>query len=637
MKKAYILIFVLLITSLVACGKDEEVSTPEPEPVTAETDTSVETVVEPVSETVTEPVVDEETAVFNTVTQQNMDTVLTALQACPQRTFPLPEPDYNSKRPRDFSPFTEAMAGFTAEQAVTMDGALADKTIPEIQELLNSGEFTSEQLLLYYLDRIQRYDIDKLNSVMELNPEALTIARALDEERAAGTTHGALHGIPILLKDNIATGDQMHTTAGAYALKEWQSDRDAFLVQQLRDAGAIIMGKANLSEWANYTDPCMPNGFSAVGGQVRHPYGAYDPFGSSTGSAVSVAANFATASVGSETAGSLIQPARVNHIVALRPSQGLVSRDYIVPLEANLDTPGPMGRTVTDVAIMLTAMAGTDANDPKTNDAAALADTDFTQYLSVEEAQKLKVGIVTLDTTIAGVIASYQQQGVDVTEELASLIALSIVTPQMGGATEAVMEALASQGIETVLIKESELPPIAAHPEVAMLNYGFQDAADTFFAGLGQPAPVASLAEAVDAANVDAANYAPYGQRYVEWSVGTTTTDEEYQQVVSAAQAMSEQWIKDILAQYGVDVLIMGTKYTQAGPAGIPALVIPTGNELDVQTSQPGSPTGVILTGDYLSDGQLLAVGYALEQALNAAGNGRVEPDLDATLQQIGN
>ncbi len=618
MKRIITLSFLFLLTmALVACGGKTEPTTETP------------------AEAVTEPAADGATAVLDAAIQQNTQTVLTALQACPQRTFPVPEPDYNSKRPRDFSPFTEAMAGFTPEQAGTMDSTLAGKTIPEIQELLNNGDFTSEQLVLYYLDRIQRYDIDKLNAVMELNPEALTIARALDEGRAAGTNQGALHGIPVLLKDNIATGDQMHTTAGTYALKEWQADRDAFIVQQLRDAGAIIMGKANLSEWANYTDPCMPNGFSAVGGQVRHAYGPYDPLGSSTGSAVSVAANLTTVSVGTETAGSIIQPARTNSIVALRPSQGLTSRDYIVPLEANLDTPGPMGRTVTDVAVMLTAMAGTDVNDPKTADAAALAGTDFTQFLSIEEAQKLKVGVILLDATIAQALALYQQQGVELTDDVSNLLAQSVVVPQSGGVTPAVADALEAQGIEMVVIKESELPPIAAHPELALLNYGFQDAANKFFAELGQPAPVASLAEAAAANNEDAANRVPYGQRYVEWSVETTTTDEEYQMIVSAAQAAADQWIKGILAQYDVDVLMMGLNYTQAGAAGVPALTVPAGHILNTQTNQPGEPTGVILTGDYLSDGKLIAVGYALEQALMAAGNGRVDPDLDATLQQI--
>jgi hypothetical protein len=323
MKKNLIFLFTFLMAmALASCSLQPE-PTPVPaevpaeeisaEPTTETAETSgEESAAEPAEETVEEPAVDPteapaeessapeagaedsteenpDSAAYQALAAQTADTVTAVIfSECPpgSTVFPIPDPDSDAKRPLDFTPFAEAMNGFTAEQAVAMDAALAGKTLPEIQELLNNGDFTSERLLLYYLDRIQRYDVNKLNSVMELNPDALAIAQELDAERVGEGARGNLHGIPVLLKDNIATGDQMHTTAGNYALKDWQPDRDAFLVQQLRDAGAIIMGKANLSEWANYTDPCMPNGFTSIGGQVRHAYGPYDPYGSSTGSAV---------------------------------------------------------------------------------------------------------------------------------------------------------------------------------------------------------------------------------------------------------------------------------------------------------------------------------------------------------------
>ncbi|MEJ2754099.1 MAG: amidase family protein, partial [Chloroflexota bacterium] len=238
-------------------------------------------------------------------------------------TIPLPEPAYSNKRPRDLEPFALALNDLTPERIAELDVLLAGKTIPEIQVLMDEVQLTSGELVTYYVSRIDQNDIDKLNSVMELNPEALDIAASLDAERLAGASRGAMHGIPVLLKDNIATGDEMHTTAGAFALKDWQADRDAFLVQQLREAGALILGKANLSEWANYTDPSMPSGFSTLGGQTRHPYGPFDPLGSSTGSAVSVAANLTTVSVGTETQGSIIQPAASNGVVAIKTSRGL--------------------------------------------------------------------------------------------------------------------------------------------------------------------------------------------------------------------------------------------------------------------------------------------------------------------------
>jgi amidase len=546
------------------------------------------------------------------------------------RQFPLAEPDYNAKRPRDLSPFAGAMAGFTPEQAGAIESALAGKTIPEIQALLDNGDFTSEQLVLYYLDRIQQYDVDKLNAVMELNPEALTIARALDEERTAGNSQGPLHGIPVLLKDNIASGDQMHTTAGAYALKDWQADRDAFLVQQLRDAGAIIMGKANLSEWANYMDPCMPSGFSAVGGQTRHPYGPFDPLGSSSGSAVSVAANLTTVSVGSETSGSLIQPARVNSVVGLRPSQGLVSRDYVIPLGPDLDSPGPMGRSLTDVAIMLTVMAGVDENDAKTNDAASLAGTDFTQFLSLEEAQKLRVGVIiptqAAEASLQNKVQLLQQLlNKELSEEEQKGLMAEIVWPELGGDPQVAIDALKAAGIEVVEIKDADLSEDkdTAQP---LLPYSFQDGVSRFFAGVGEAAPISSLADVVAINNEDMANRAPYDQRFLEWSVETEMTAEEYEQLQAEAQAIADKWMKDILEKYEVDVLVTGMKYTgNAGAAGVPALTIPAG--LD----PAGKPQGIVLSGDYLSEPQLFAVGYALEQVLN----GRVEPDLAATMQQI--
>jgi len=379
----------------------------------------------------------------------------------------------------------------------------------------------------------------------------------------------------------------------------------------------------------------MPNGFSAIGGQVRHPWGLYDPLGSSTGSAVSIAANLTTVSVGSETSGSITAPARSNGVVAMRPSQGVISGDYVIPLESNLDTAGPLGHSVTDVAIMLTAMAGTDANDPKTADAIALADTDFTQYLSVEEAQKLKVGVVQFD--VAGLQTFIASGGKITDEEISALtpeewqqLSDQLVATSYGAATQATIDALAGQGIEVVVIKQSELPPYIQSGEAGILNFGFQNSVNAFLASLGDAAPLSSLAEAVDIVNEDPANRAPYGQRYVEWSVNTETPAEDYEAAVRGGRSYYNAWIQWFKDTYDVDVIMMGVLYQNAGLANIPALTIPTGRTID-QNGQPGQPTGVLITGPYLSDGQVLAVGFALEQALNV----NQQPDLDATIQQI--
>jgi amidase len=576
---------------------------------------------------------DEDFVLFMAATQAAGDTFTSRLSVCPEvvvpggRQFPLAEPDYNAKRALDLTAFAPALESWTPEQAAALDELLAGQNIPAIQELMDAGQLSSVELVTYYADRIARYDVNKLNSVLELNPDALALAAELDAERTAPAVRGPLHGIPVLLKDNIATGDQMHTTAGAVALQDWRADRDAFLVQQLRGAGAIILGKANLSEWANYVDPCTPNGFSALGGQTRNPFGPYDTLGSSSGSAASVAANLTTVSVGSETAGSLVQPARYNGVVGMRPSQGLVSRDHVIPLGPDLDTPGPMGRSVTDVALLLTAMAGVDANDAKTADAAALAGMDFTQFLSLVEARKLRVGVIiptqAVSATLQGQVALLEQiTGQPLSDADRQALLGQEVLPTWGGDPQIAIDALAALGIEVVRIEDVTLPqlPDTARP---LLAHSFRAGLDAFFAGLPAPAPVSSLAEVVAFNAEDPANRVPFGQAFLEAAAADTLTDAEYDRVRAVAQAFARTWIKTVLASNDVDVLVSGMTYaSSAGAAGVPALTIPAGFD------PSGRPQGVILSGDYLSDPKLLSLGYALEQQLQ----GRVEPDLDAVI-----
>jgi len=564
-------------------------------------------------------------SVLDMLLKQNDERFGAILTSCLQRTYPIPDPAQSAKRPLDFSPFSEALVGFSAEQAAAIDAAIKGKTVLQIGTLLDGGELSSEQLVLYYLDRIQRYDENRLNSVMELNPAALTVAQERDAARAGGA-HGPLFGIPVLLKDNIATAAPMHTTAGNYALKEWQPSRDAFLVTQLSDAGAIILGKNNLSEWANYTDPCLPNGFSALGGQTRNPYGPYDTYGSSSGSAVAVAADLTTVSVGSETAGSLVQPARLNGVVGMRPSKGLVSGDYVIPLEPTLDTAGPMGRSVTDVAVLLTTLAATDPNEPRGGDATALADVDFTAHLSLEEARTLRVGVVRFDATIAKILPAFATASPEQQQQY-----LDFIATVLNGATTPVIDALESQGIEVVLMNESELPQEAPNAFTGFIGYGFQDGIQRFFGAMDPPAPITSLADVVATINADAAARAPYGQRYVEAAAATTITAEQYAAAVAEAQARAAAWVTAVYQEYDIDVLMIGTFYTIGGSAGVPAINIPIGRKTDPETGALDEPAGVYITGPYLADANLIAVGYALEQALAE----RVAPDLDTTIEQI--
>lgn len=228
--------------------------------------------------------------------------------------------------------------------------------IESLQVLMRQGELSSRQLVQYYLDRIEAIDRNgpKLNAIIEVNPQALEIATALDEERKTSGPRGPLHGIPVVLKANIDTADQMETTAGSLALKGHHPPADAFVVTKLREAGAVILGKANLSEWANFRSTHSSSGWSSIGGQTKNPFDqARNPCGSSSGSAVAVAASLTSVAVGTETNGSIVCPSSVSGIVGIKPTLGLVSRSGIIPIAHSQDTAGPMGRTVKDAAILL--------------------------------------------------------------------------------------------------------------------------------------------------------------------------------------------------------------------------------------------------------------------------------------------
>ena len=268
--------------------------------------------------------------------------------------------------------------------------------IAEIQSKMQTGELTSRQLLAFYLERIEALDRrgPSVNSVIELNPEAQGIADRLDAERKAGQVRGPLHGIPLLIKDNIDTGDHMQTTAGSLALEGHHAARDAGLVEKLRAAGVLILGKTNLSEWANFRGKNSTSGWSSRGGLTRNPY-ALDrsACGSSSGSGAAVAANFCTAAVGTETDGSVICPSQTNGIVGVKPTVGLVSRSGIIPIAHSQDTAGPMARTVADAAILLGAMAGPDKRDPATRSSAKRGLSDYTPFLDPNGLKGARIGV----------------------------------------------------------------------------------------------------------------------------------------------------------------------------------------------------------------------------------------------------
>jgi amidase len=280
--------------------------------------------------------------------------------------------------------------------AATPDGDPSELTITELQAAMQDGRLTSVRLTERFLERVEAYDRSgpRLNAVLEVNPEARDIADALDRERASDRVRGPLHGIPLFLKDNIATSDRLHTSAGSLALKDCIAPRDAFLVTRLRAAGAVILGKANMTEWANFMTTLMPAGYSSRGGQVKNPYGeSLSPGGSSSGSAVVVAASLCTVAVGTETSGSILSPANWNSVVGVKPTLGLVSRSGIVPIAASQDTAGPFARTVADAAILLGAMTGVDAEDRATRASRRHARTDYTESLSTNGLEGARLGV----------------------------------------------------------------------------------------------------------------------------------------------------------------------------------------------------------------------------------------------------
>ncbi|HZG57996.1 amidase family protein, partial [Paenibacillus sp.] len=271
------------------------------------------------------------------------------------------------------------------------------ESVMELQRGMASGEYGSKELVLRYMERIAALDKNgpRLNAVLELNPDALGIAEAMDRERAVQGPRGPLHGIPVLLKDNIETEDRLHTSAGSLALAHSYAMRDAFVVRRLREAGAVVLGKANMSELAKFVSPSMPNAYSSRGGVVRNPYGpgVFDVGGSSCGSAVAVAAGFAAVALGTETLGSIINPAVENSIVGLNPTLGLVSRAGLVPLAPTHDTAGPMTRSVADAAIVLGAIAGLDDGDASTRIGLGRVREDYTRFLDESGLRGARLGI----------------------------------------------------------------------------------------------------------------------------------------------------------------------------------------------------------------------------------------------------
>ena len=483
--------------------------------------------------------------------------------------------------------------------------ALSELTISDLQAQLAGGKATSRSLCQQYLARIAA--VDKagpgLNAVIELNPDALRIADELDKERKAGRLRGPLHGIPVLIKDNIDTGDQMQTTAGALAMVGHRAAQDAFVVKQLRQAGAIILGKTNLSEWANFRSTHSVSGWSSRGGQTHNPH-VIDrtPSGSSAGSGAAAAASLCAAAVGTETNGSIVSPSSCCGLVGLKPTVGLVSRTGIIPISATQDTAGPMARCVRDAALLLGAMAGPDPADAVTvspNNPAKAA--DYTRLLRPDALKGQKLGV---------------EKG-------------HLASPTSGG--ELLRQAVADLKAQGATITEVDVrtatQPIG-EAEFDVLLYEFKDGLNKYLAAT--KAPVKNLAEVIAFNKANAKNAMPYFQQEILEMAEKTDGlgGEKYKaalrKVVDTSRAALDAALKTdggLAAILGITTgpaacidLVNGEYNTGPGyagaaaMAGYPHLTLPMGYV-------HGLPIGLSFVGAPYKEAELLALGYAYEQA----------------------
>ena len=469
---------------------------------------------------------------------------------------------------------------------------LCEATFQTIAQAFASGELTSLELTLRYLERIA--DIDRegpaLNAVLEINPDAVDIAEALDREYAQKGPRGPLHGVPVLIKDNINTHDKMHTSAGSLALADNYAAFDAHIVTRLRDAGAVILGKANLTELANFLTHGMRNGFSSRGGAVRSPYGeGLDVGGSSAGSAVAVAANLCAAAVGTETSGSILCPANWNSIVGVKPTKGLVSRTGIIPICTAQDTAGPLTRTVADAAALLTVLAGPDPDDPATGAIEPYC-RDFTAFLDPAGLRGMRVGV--------------------------SRVNLEHLPDEHQVLAERAFAALEQAGAVTV---NTPLPRYGGDWQTSILLYEFKQCLNAYLSTCPDPG-ARTLLDIIDFNNADPERCLPYGQSIaLEAQHRTSGTLTEPGYLRSRARTLRETraLVDGLLRQHDLSCIVMAGWNNIPPSSGYPAITVPIGAGADT-----GHPIGLTFIGTAFSEPTLFRAAYAFEQFFG----GRVVP-----------
>ena len=480
---------------------------------------------------------------------------------------------------------------------------LEEETISSLREKMTSGKYTSEQLVKLYLDRIESIDANgiHLNSVIEINPDAISIAKELDIELKSGKSRGPLHGIPILIKDNIDTGDKMQTTAGSLALEGNIASHDAFVIKKMREAGAVIIGKTNLSEWANFRSTSSCSGWSSKGGQTKNPYILdHNPCGSSAGSGVAVSSNLCVVAIGTETDGSVVCPASVSGIVGIKPTVGLASRTGIIPISSTQDTAGPMARTVADAAILLGAMTGIDKADGVTLESRGKGHDDYTKFLDSNSLNGKRIGVEKKPQGKNQYMHDLQKEAIDLLKKKGATIIEIDYLDEIGKLGES---------------------------EFEIMQFEFKAGLNAYLSTSN--AKVKSLKEVIDFNNANEDLAMPYFKQetLISSNEKGELTSKKYIEALNNSHFGTKKILDKVIAANKLDAIcgltmgpacsidmIYGDRWgdvfltTPAAASGYPHITVPAGTVYNL-------PVGMSFFGPAYSEPVLIAIAYAYEQA----------------------
>ncbi|WP_105615314.1 amidase family protein [Vallitalea okinawensis] len=481
----------------------------------------------------------------------------------------------DGKNEIDFSIFDSALNKYSESDFERLDRLIFERDIENIQNSIQDGDLTCEEVVLYYINRIKKYD-SYYNSVMKINPKALEIARYQDERLKNNEKLGDLSGTVVLIKDNIAE-QNMTTSAGAYALKDLTTKRDAFIIEKIKKEDAIILGKANLSEWANFMSDPSSNGFSVLGGQTKNAYGMFDAGGSSSGSAVAVAMNFSMIALGSETCGSIVYPSSQNDVVGLKPTVGLLSRDLIIPITEAQDTAGIMGKSVKDVAKVFRYAIGYDNKDSLGMNAANFDMEQFKRNLDKDYLVGKRIGIVPSEI--------------------------------VSSATKQLKNELISCGADVVEIEIN-------HPKadrMSVYNYGMINDVAALLNNKDVNTKFKSLKEIINFNKENPHLHMPYGQALLEGALSSDLSEDEYKEIVEKNRELTSKEIDKTLEEN--DIIAIASFSNELSDlfavATYPALTIPGAFR------ENNEPLGVTFVGTLNNDYKLIEIGYAYESYTN--------------------